>query len=46
MTDSPPLTAVVGQPYDYTFTASGTPAPTYALTSGAPSWLSIDASHR
>jgi uncharacterized repeat protein (TIGR01451 family) len=42
--DSPPLTAAAGQPYDYTFTASGTPAPTYALASGAPSWLSIDAS--
>ena len=44
VTDSPPLTAVVGQPYDYTFTASGTPAPAYALASGAPSWLSVDAS--
>jgi uncharacterized repeat protein (TIGR01451 family) len=42
--DSPPLTAAAGQPYDYTFTASGTPAPTYALASGAPSWLSVDAS--
>jgi len=44
VTDSPPLTAAAGQLYDYTFTASGTPAPTYALASGAPSWLSIDAS--
>jgi len=44
VTDSPPLTAAAGQPYDYTFTASGTPAPAYALASGAPSWLSIDAS--
>ena len=42
--DSPPLTATAGQPYDYTFTASGTPAPAYALASGAPSWLSVDAS--
>jgi uncharacterized repeat protein (TIGR01451 family) len=42
--DSPPLTAAAGQPYDYTFTASGTPAPTYALADGAPSWLSVDAS--
>ena len=42
--DSPPLTAVAGQTYSYTFAASGTPAPTYALTSGAPSWLSINAS--
>ena len=37
VTDSPPLTAVVGQPYDYTFTASGTRAPTYALASGVSS---------
>jgi uncharacterized repeat protein (TIGR01451 family) len=44
VTDSPPLTATVGQAYDYTFAASGTPAPTYALAAGAPSWLSIDAS--
>jgi uncharacterized repeat protein (TIGR01451 family) len=42
--DSPPLTAVAGQAYDYTFTTSGTPAPTYALASGAPSWLSVNAS--
>jgi uncharacterized repeat protein (TIGR01451 family) len=41
--DSPPLSAVAGQPYDYTFVASGTPAPTYALASGAPSWLSVNA---
>jgi Tol biopolymer transport system component len=40
--DSPPLTAQAGQPYDYTFTASGTPAPSYALAPGAPSWLSIN----
>jgi uncharacterized repeat protein (TIGR01451 family) len=40
---SPPLTATAGQKYDYTFTASGTPAPTYALASGAPSWLSVNA---
>ena len=42
--DSPPLTATAGQPYDYTFAASGTPAPAYALAYGAPSWLSVDAS--
>jgi large repetitive protein len=42
--DSPPLTAVAGQAYSYTFAASGTPAPTYALAAGAPSWLSISAS--
>jgi uncharacterized repeat protein (TIGR01451 family) len=40
----PPLTAVAGQAYDYTFTASGTPAPSYVLASGAPSWLSVNAS--
>jgi uncharacterized repeat protein (TIGR01451 family) len=40
--DTPPLTATTGQPYDYTFTASGTPAPAYTLT-GAPSWLSVNA---
>ena len=42
--DSPPLTAVAGQAYDSTFTASGTPAPGYALASGAPPWLSVNAS--
>jgi len=40
--DSPPTTATVGQTYTYTFAASGVPAPTYALVSGAPSWLSIN----
>jgi uncharacterized repeat protein (TIGR01451 family) len=42
--DSPPLGAVAGQAYAYTFEASGTPAPTYALASGAPSWLSVNTS--
>jgi uncharacterized repeat protein (TIGR01451 family) len=42
--DSPPLTAVAGQEYGYTFAASGIPAPTYALGTGAPSWLSVNAS--
>ncbi len=41
-TDTPPLTATVGTPYSYTFHATGTPTPTYALASGAPSWLSIN----
>ena len=41
--DSPPTTATVGQAYTYTFAASGSPAPTFALESGAPSWLTIDA---
>ena len=40
--DSPPLTATTGQPYDYSFTASGIPAPSYALAGGAPSWLSVN----
>jgi uncharacterized repeat protein (TIGR01451 family) len=42
--DSPPLTAVTGQAYDYTFAASGTPAPAYALAPGTPSRLSVNAS--
>jgi hypothetical protein len=40
--DSPSLTATAGSAYSYTFAASGTPAPTFAL-SGAPSWLSVNA---
>jgi Bacterial Ig domain/Domain of unknown function DUF11/Putative Ig domain len=42
--DSPPLAATAGQIYSYTFGASGTPAPSYALAGGAPSWLAINAS--
>ena len=42
--DTPPTTATAGQLYGYTFVASGTPAPSYALASGAPTWLSINAS--
>jgi hypothetical protein len=41
--DTPPLTAAVGAKYSYTFTATGNPTPTYALSAGAPSFLSIDA---
>jgi hypothetical protein len=41
--DSPPLTATAGQAYSYTFTASGNPAPSYALAPGAPSWLAVNA---
>ncbi len=41
-TDSPPLTATVGTQYSYTFVATGNPTPTYALGTGAPSWLSIN----
>ncbi|HEU5003556.1 MAG TPA: alkaline phosphatase family protein [Actinomycetota bacterium] len=41
--DTPPTSATVGQPYSYTFQASGTPAPTYALASGSlPSGLSLN----
>jgi hypothetical protein len=42
--DSPPLTAATGTPYSYQFTASGTPAPTFTLGGGAPSWLSVNSS--
>jgi hypothetical protein len=38
----PPLTATTGTSYSYGFAAGGSPAPTYGLASGAPSWLSID----
>jgi hypothetical protein len=41
--DTPPLTAIVGQAYDYVFTASGVPTPAFALAAGAPSWLSVNA---
>ena len=40
---APPVTAVAGEPYSYTFSASGDPAPSYALSTGAWSWLSINA---
>jgi hypothetical protein len=42
--DSPPLTAAAGQVYSYTFSASGTPAPSYVLAAGAPAWLAVNAS--
>ncbi len=42
-TDAPPTTGTVGQPYAYTFAASGVPVPSYALAPGAPSWLNLDA---
>ena len=32
--DAPPATADAGQPYSYTFTATGVPAPTFHLSSG------------
>jgi hypothetical protein len=37
--DSPALTATNGGVYSYAFRAKGFPAPSYALGSGAPSWL-------
>ncbi|MEO7125360.1 MAG: cell wall-binding repeat-containing protein [Nakamurella sp.] len=39
---SPPTTVTTGAALDYTFAATGLPAPTFALDSGAPSWLAID----
>ncbi|WP_378148725.1 Ig domain-containing protein [Cnuibacter sp. UC19_7] len=43
--DSPPATANVGSGYTYVFAASGYPAPTFAVTSGAlPAGLTLDAS--
>lgn len=41
---NPPLTGAVGQAYAYTFTAAGTPAPSFSLAAGAPAWLSINPS--
>lgn len=39
---TPPTTTASEQAYGYTFAASGWPAVTYSLASGAPTWLSID----
>jgi IPT/TIG domain/Putative Ig domain len=39
---SPPATALAGSHLEYTFSATGQPAPTYTLAPGAPSWLHID----
>jgi alpha-tubulin suppressor-like RCC1 family protein len=41
--DSPPTTLDGDSGIDYTFAATGLPTPTFSLASGAPSWLSIDA---
>jgi len=38
---TPPLTAIAGSEYAYTFAADGEPTPVFALTV-APSWLTID----
>jgi uncharacterized repeat protein (TIGR01451 family) len=41
--DTPPAAAALGVPFTYTFTASGTPAPTFSVASGAvPTGLSLD----
>jgi uncharacterized repeat protein (TIGR01451 family) len=40
---SPAVTVNAGSLYTASFTATGTPTPTLALASGAPSWLSIGA---
>lgn len=41
---NPPLTAVSGELYSYTFQAAGDPAPSYSLGSGSPFWLHINSS--
>ncbi|WP_144803209.1 ice-binding family protein [Curtobacterium sp. BH-2-1-1] len=43
ITSGTPTTATAGTPYDYTVTATGTPAPTFTAT-GLPTGLSIDGS--
>ena len=40
--DTPPASAVVGTPYTYTFTATGYPAPTFAVTGTLPAGLNLD----
>jgi hypothetical protein len=41
---TPPEKATVGEDYQFTFSASGNPAPAYKLDANAPSWLSINGS--
>jgi Putative Ig domain len=41
---TPPTTGAAGQDYRYAFAASGTPAPTYTLTTGSWAWLHINTS--
>src|SRR6185312_4743915 len=42
--DTPPATATVGQPYSYTYAATGVPAPTFSVATGSlPAGLSLDA---
>ena len=41
--DTPPVTGMVGVTYTYTFTASGTPNPTFSVVSGSlPAGLTLD----
>ena len=41
--DSPPSTGTVGTPYSYTYAATGTPAPAFAVASGGlPAGLSLN----
>lgn len=43
-TSAPPSAILAGAPFSHTFVASGTPAPSFAITSGAlPSWLALNA---
>jgi large repetitive protein len=44
ITSSAPPAAVVGSPYSFTFTATGFPAPTFAITGTLPSGLTLDSS--
>ncbi|MEO7060487.1 MAG: putative Ig domain-containing protein, partial [Lapillicoccus sp.] len=44
LADSPPTSALVGQPFSYTFAATGPPAPTFSISDGAlPPGLTLDA---
>ena len=42
LSKSPPLSAAEGVAYNYTFAATGNPAPTLGLAPGAPGWLTIN----
>jgi len=42
--DTPPLAGGVGTAYLYQFAATGVPVPMFSLNTGAPSWLSVNAS--
>ncbi len=40
---NPTLIATTGQACGYTFVATGNPTPAYALATGAPGWMAINA---